>query len=212
MRISSDLEVNGRDNMPQSGPMIVVSNHLSNLDPPLVASLCPAPPRFLAKKELFVFPLGLFIKGYGAHPLDRSKADMEALGWAREQLDSGQPVMLFPEGTRSRGHGLLKAKSGAALMAIESGVPVVPIGLAGTEKLQNLLRLLRPAAEIRANIGRPFRVKAESRSRDRSTLQGVTREIMDRIARLVPEGYRGAYAELIDEPYQYTEDLPRISG
>lgn len=209
MRAFSDLDVEGRENMPKSGPMIIVSNHLGNLDPPIVASLAPAPPAFLAKKELFTFPLNLFMLPYGAHPVDRSKADMEALGWARGQLGDGRPVLLFPEGTRSRGRGLLKAKSGAALLAVETGVPVVPIGLAGTERLQSLLKLLKPTADIDVKIGRSFIVKPEHRSRDRRLMLGVTNEIMDRIARLLPERYRGAYSELANLPYEFTEDAAR---
>ena len=192
--------------------MIIVSNHLSNLDPPIVASLAPSAPAFLAKKELFIFPLNLFLLPYGAYPLDRSRADMKALGWARQQLESGRPVLLFPEGTRSRGQGLLKAKAGAALLAVESGAPVVPVAIAGSEKHQSLLRLFAPTGNLDIKIGRPFVVKAEHRSPERRVLVGVTGEIMDRIARLLPEGYRGVYSKPAGLPYEFTEDAVQPAG
>jgi 1-acyl-sn-glycerol-3-phosphate acyltransferase len=158
LKLFSDYEVEGQQNLPNSGPLLVASNHLSNLDPAIVAAALPRPPVFLAKKELFKFRLGsALMRAYGAYPVDRRRADLRALNWITGQLLSEHRIaMVFPEGTRSKVGGLLRGQPGLAHIAISTGVPVIPIALTGSENLQNVLKVLKPTATLRLKIGKPF--------------------------------------------------------
>ena len=126
---------------------MLAANHLSNLDPwPLGMALFPRRYlRFMAKAELFWFPLGPFITACGAFPVRRGEGDAEAVATAVRLCREGHIVVMFPEGTR-REKGLRKKhaarwRSGAARIALEAGVPLVPAGIAGTDELSSLARL-----------------------------------------------------------------------
>ena len=186
----------------------MASNHLSNLDPAIVAAALPEPPVFLAKKELFKFPImSSFMRGYGAYPVDRRGADVKAVNWITGQLlEQHRTAIVFPEGTRSRVGGLLKGQAGVAHIAISTGVPIIPFALTGSENLQNLLKVFKPTATLRLKIGKPFvAVSKESSSPRRRAVQ-VTTEIMVRIARMLPEDQRGEYSEKCDIDFVETAD------
>ncbi|MDP6666316.1 MAG: lysophospholipid acyltransferase family protein [Dehalococcoidia bacterium] len=191
----SDFEIEGRENIPDSGPVLVASNHLSILDPGIVATALPRPPVFLAKKELFKFPIASFLmRGYGAYPVDRRGADLRALNWITRQLQSERKIVIvFPEGTRSKTGGLLRGQPGLAHIAISTGVPVVPFALTGSESLRNPLRVLKPTATLQLKIGKPFVARGAAGRPSRKTASAVTTEIMARISRMLPEGKRGEY-------------------
>jgi 1-acyl-sn-glycerol-3-phosphate acyltransferase len=136
----------GRANLPASGGYVVAAGHVSNLDPwPLALDLWPKRfLRFMAKSELFWFPLGPIIAGCGAFKVRRGRADREAIDTAVQLARDGHVIAMFPEGTRRR-KGLRKkreaqAHSGAARIAIEAGVPLVPAGIRGTNGLRRLER------------------------------------------------------------------------
>jgi 1-acyl-sn-glycerol-3-phosphate acyltransferase len=136
----------GRENLPASGGYVVAAGHVSNLDPwPLGLGLWPRRfLRFMAKSELFWFPLGPFIAACGAFKVHRGRADREAIATAVDLAKAGHVIAMFPEGTRRR-KGLRKkhraeAHSGAARIAIEAGVPLVPAGIKGTDGLRRLER------------------------------------------------------------------------
>ena len=207
LRLFADLTVSGAENLSTAGPLIVASNHLSNLDPAIVASALPRNPQFLAKKELFSNPLfAMLLQGYGVHPVDRQRADLKAVNWAARKLRSGAVIILFPEGTRSRGEGLLRARLGVAHLAALTGAPVVPAALTGSEPLQNVLKAFRPAATMTLTFGRPFVVDASVRKADRRQLEEISTEIMVRIARMLPEEYRGHYRDVAGAPASLTVD------
>ena len=210
-RIFADQKVEGHDHVPETGPAIFVSNHLSNLDPAIVASITKRSPNFLAKKELFKFPLfAWLLKWYGAHPLNRGTSDLKALRWAMTRLKEDNPgLILFPEGTRNRdGSGMKRALPGVTHIALQSGVQIIPVGLTGTEPLQNVLKVFAPRANIRINIGKPFRINNAGTGRPgREALETMTNEIMVRIAHLLPDEYRGYYREMANTPFEYTEEL-----
>jgi 1-acyl-sn-glycerol-3-phosphate acyltransferase len=208
LRLFAKFDVQGRENIPAKGPLIVVSSHLSNLDPAIVAAILPVKPGFLAKKELFRNPVMRFLlTGYGAFPVDRGKADLAALNWGAARLRSGGALVVFPEGTRSRGQGLLKAQQGPALLARMTGAPVVPVALTGSEKLQNLLKVLMPRADLKLVVGRPFRVKIGDVKAGREQLERTTLEMMVRIARMLPESRRGHYGGDMAIAFEATEDV-----
>jgi len=196
----ADFKIEGQENIPQAGPVLFVSNHLSNLDPAIVAAALPRPPVFLAKKELFKYSVGAFLmRGYGVHPVDRRGGDVRALNWISRQLSvEKRMAIVFPEGTRSKTGGLLRGQPGIALIAISTGVPVVPVALTGSEPLQNTLKVLKPTATIRLKIGKPFVARATSGKPLRQSASALITEIMFRIARMLPESKRGEYADLND--------------
>ncbi len=138
------LRVRGRENLPKAGGYVLACNHISNFDPwPLGMPLWPKRfLRFMAKSELFWFPLGAIIATAGAFKVHRGRADREAIETAVRLAREGHVIAMFPEGTRRR-KGLRKkhraeAHSGAARIALEAGVPLVPAGIRGTNGLRRL--------------------------------------------------------------------------
>ncbi len=206
LRLFGDYKVDGRENVPSRGPVIVVSNHLSNVDPALVAAAFPYRPAFLAKKELFANPaLGWFLRGYGAFPLDRGRADLKALNWALTQInENNRALIVFPEGTRSRSGALQKGHPGAAHLGLTSGVPMIPVGLAGSQDMKNVLRVFMPNTTVRVRIGKPFVIKKRASRISREDMETATAEIMIRIARLLPQEYHGHYRDQVEAPLEVT--------
>ncbi len=157
VKILFRLRADGRENLPREGGYVLAANHISNLDPwPLGLPLFPRRfLRFMAKSELYWFPLGLVVSGAGAFPVRRGQADTEAIATAVQLAREGHVIAMFPEGTRRR-KGLRKKRqpawhSGAARIAIEAGVPLIPAAIKGT----NNLRRLGP---LRIVYGRPVAV------------------------------------------------------
>jgi 1-acyl-sn-glycerol-3-phosphate acyltransferase len=141
------LRSRGRENLPSEGGYVLACNHLSNFDPwPLGLPLWPKRfLRFMAKAELYWWPLRYIIDGGGAFPVRRGQADVEAIETAVRLAREGFAVAMFPEGTR-RQKGLVKKfearpRSGAARIALEAGVPLVPAAVKGTDRLLRLGRL-----------------------------------------------------------------------
>jgi 1-acyl-sn-glycerol-3-phosphate acyltransferase len=138
------FRASGRENLPAEGGYVIAAGHVSNLDPwPLGLAVWPQRfLRFMAKSELFWFPLGQLIAACGAFKVHRGRADREAIETAVRLAREGHVIAMFPEGTRRR-KGLRKkyqahAHSGAARIAIEAGVPLVPAGIKGTNDLRRL--------------------------------------------------------------------------
>lgn len=132
------LEVSGLENVPESGPVIIAANHVSLFDPPVVGvAVYPRrEPFFMAKRELFRPPMGAFIRGLGAIPVDRKAADAGAVRKAAEVLQAGGCLVLFPEGTRARpGRPPRPPKAGVAYLARQTGAAVVPARVRGTDAL-----------------------------------------------------------------------------
>ncbi|MBI4306857.1 MAG: 1-acyl-sn-glycerol-3-phosphate acyltransferase [Chloroflexi bacterium] len=207
LALFSDFRVEGRENVPKRGPLIVVANHQSNMDPPIVAVSLPRTSRFLAKDGLFWFPpSALFLKAYGAHPVRREQADFGAYRWVLGQLALPNGVVtLFPEGTRSPGK-MRRARPGIASLATRSGAALLPLGISGTETYGSYMRVFYPAGRIHVKIGRPFRLKPLT-SIDKQTMEEITTEIMARIACLIPSKYHGHYASETDREWRHTIDF-----
>ena len=192
-RLFADLTVEGRENIPRAGPLIIVANHQSNMDPPLLALIVPRRLRFLAKDGLFENPIGgAFLRAWGAHPLNREGRDIKAVRWALSWLDGGGTFVLFPEGTRNPG-SMSRAHDGVAQFALLSGAPLLPVGITGTEVFGSWLRVVNPTAKMTVKIGTPFHVPAVEGKATEQVLNSITNMIMGRIADLLPESYRGAY-------------------
>src|SRR6185295_13080621 len=157
----------GREHIPASGPAIIASNHRSFLDPFVIAVMARRPIYFVAKKELFLFhPLvSWLLSSLGAFPIDRGASDQESMATARTILDRGDIVLMFPEGTRIRPGALGRPKRGVGRLALETGAPVVPVAIIGTEAVRRGWRI-RPH-KIRVRVGRALtfpQVQAPSRT------------------------------------------------
>lgn len=179
----------GREHVPRTGPLLVVSNHLHNADPFLITVAVGRPICYMAKIELFRVPvLGWLIGQFGAFPIERGAADRQAIKTALELVMAGCAVGIFPEGTRSRSRSMRRGLAGVGLLAARSRAPVLPVAIVGSERA---LRLW-PRPTVQVTIGRPMSV-AEVRLAGHQ-YQAVVDEIMTEIARLLPPAYRGYYA------------------
>ena len=139
LRLFADYKVVGCENVPPSGPLIIVANHQSNFDPPLLGAIIPRRIWFLAKDAIFKGPIAYwFLRSYGAFPLNRDQADIRAFRWVLEQLEQGDAVVIFPEGTRSKG-ALQKAHPGVVRLALKAQAPLLPVGITGTERLGSVV-------------------------------------------------------------------------
>ena len=205
--VFSDFNVEGKENIPTVGPVLIVSNHMSNIDPAIVAAVITRKPMFLAKKEIFQNKLFDFLlRSYGAYPVDRGRADIRALNWAEKQLNLGRTIIMFPEGTRSKTGGLLDGKLGVAKLAADTGATIVPIGIAGSESLQNVLKVLAPVSKLRIKIGNSFKINKD-RCIAREAYKSATKEIMLKIALQLPDSYRGHYKNAENFPFDYITDI-----
>ncbi len=194
LRLFGRWEVQGAERMPKDGPLLVVANHLNLADPPLLGASLPRRIRFMAKQELFdARPAGFFIYLFGAFPVRRFEADLSALRTARRLLEAGEVVGMFPEGHRSGGGGLLPAHPGTALVALQAGVPVLPVGITGSQAISSSRVLLR-RPPITVTVGEPFLLERPAHLNAQVVRSG-TEEIMRRIAHLLPPSYRGAYTD-----------------
>ena len=186
--------IEGRENIPRQGPLLVVANHLSLADPPLLSLSINRKTMFMAKKQLFRFRvIGYVVRSFGGFPVHRGQLDRQALRQAYQVFADGLALVMFPEGMRSRSGQLRPAFFGAALIASRSGVPILPVGISGTEKLERLSRFWR-RPQITVNIGHPFYLPSPRSKLTRGELAELTRSIMQHIAELLPQQYRGDYA------------------
>jgi 1-acyl-sn-glycerol-3-phosphate acyltransferase len=188
--LTTRRQARGIENIPSQGPLLVISNHLSLADPPLLNGIFDRQVRFMAKKNLFVIkPVGNFIRGLGAFPVHRGRPDMRAFRQAEQVLSQDLALIVFPEGTRSRNGQLRQAFPGPALIALRSGAPILPIGITGTEKLERIKTFLsRPRVTV--SIGQPFHLPENASKLSRKEL---TTTMMERISELLPPEYRGMY-------------------
>ena len=201
---STRVSVSGYEHVPRHGPLILAANHMSNADPPLVACwLTPVlgrPVHWMAKAEALDWPIGgWFMRHNGAFGIHRGAADTEAFRLARSVLDDGRVLGTFPEGTRSPTGALQLAKDGVTLLALRTGAPILPIGVAGTDVFWPRGRKIwRVGGRISMRIGEPF-VLERRRGPDgaREPLDEVTTRLMLRIAEMLPERHRGVYGPLV---------------
>ena len=145
------MERIGREHLPQDGPVIIAANHRSFLDPFVIATMARRPLYYVAKKELFARRWQAWLlNSLGAFPVDRGNADQSMVETARAILARGDSVLIFPEGTRTRPGSLGKPKRGVGRLALETGVPVIPVAVIGTEDIRRGWRIRPRHVRIRA--------------------------------------------------------------
>lgn len=190
------IRVIGLENVPAYGPYFIVINHIDTLDAPLVVVFWPHHPEGLTASENFPSPfVGTLMRMYGAIPLKRTEYDREALEKGLSVLRSGSPLIVAPEGTRRRQPGMQTAKPGIGYLALKANVPIVPVGITGTETwLPSWKKFMRPRLQM--TIGQPFSLPTEEMSpgNRREKIVEYTTLIMKHIAQLLPQEYRGVYA------------------
>ncbi len=191
-----DVTVTGMENFPRKGPALVVINHLGDADSVLLGATIPYMIEAMGKIELndhwFVGPI---FRSYGIIWVHRGRPDRKALRAALDGLAEGRLVLIAPEGRESLIGGLEEGSAGAAFLALKSGAPIIPIAMTGTENntiFRNMKRLKR--SQVTLSVGKPFFLKEQA---DRqTTLREGTRQIMESLASLLPETYRGNYKSL----------------
>lgn len=199
LRLLTNWEVKGKDNVPVEGALLVVANHMNNADPPLVAVSIPRKTIFMAKQELLKSPIiKYFVGSFGAFPVNRTIVDRNALRQAGETLDNGWCLVMFPEGKRSRSGSLQQAFPGSALIATRNNITVLPVGISGTEKMGGWKWIFKRPRVI-VNIGKPFYLHPANGKVTKEELTDLTDDLMCHIAQLLPVDYHGYYAESVKQ-------------
>jgi 1-acyl-sn-glycerol-3-phosphate acyltransferase len=198
----------GVENVPTSGPAILASNHLSFSDSIFLPLQCPRPVVFLAKSEYFTgkgikgFFVKLFFKSTGQLPIDRSggKASEAALNTGLGVLEQGQLLGIYPEGTRSPDGKLYRGRTGIARMALEAKVPVIPVAMIDTEKVQPIGTRLPRVRRVGIVYGKPLDFsRFDGMEGDRIVLRAVADEIMYELMRISGQEYVDQYASTVKE-------------
>lgn len=183
-RLLWGIRIEGLENVPREGALLVTANHRSNLDPPLLGAVLPREVGYAAKKELFEVPgLGALIRALNAIPVNRSNMAPSTLRRFESWLGEGKALLIFPEGTRQRSGLLGEAKAGVGLLVERFRVPVLPIWIEGTESpFRNVFRRGR----VRVVIGSPYTLPEEidGRETERERYERTARTIMSAIGRL----------------------------
>ena len=184
LKLLYKIKVQGLDNIPKRKPFVLCSNHINWMDPLTISTSLSASYQihFMAKQELFSnFITSLFLRKIGVFPVKRDNADLLAIKTAYQLLKNGQVLGLFPEGSRSKTGKLQKAYHGAALIAVRSGVPIVPIAISGP------YRLFKP---VNLYIGKPFVLPPlvyDDKEDKKKQLIEMSETIMFNIKKLLPD-------------------------
>jgi 1-acyl-sn-glycerol-3-phosphate acyltransferase len=196
LNIPFSWKVEGRENIPLTGPLILITNHVHLLDPFFLLFSSPRWINFMAKEELFRSPfLRPWLRWAGSVSISRRgkvSDKQKMLRSSRDVLGNGLILGMFPEGGRSRDGKLRKGKPGSAVIASKTNVPILPIGIAGTDKIKGISWLWK-RPHIVINIGKPFKLPPNDSKMSKSQMQLLTTQLMKEIAALLPFEYQGDY-------------------
>lgn len=184
-RLITRLEVHGAHNIPPTGAFVLAPIHRSNIDTPIAAAVTRRRLRFMGKDSLWRHqPVRWLLSALGGFPVTRGSADREALARCIAVLRAGEPLVLFPEGTRQSGPTVMPLFDGAAYVAVKSSVPIVPVGIGGSEGVMPKgSRMIRPKKCV-VVVGEPILVAADeqgrvARSAVRETTEELTKQLQD---------------------------------
>ena len=197
------VTVEGLENIPQSGPVLIICNHCSNADGMLLlAYVVPAlgrPMGWLGKAEALRWPIvGWGMRHNGVFGVRRGAGDLEAFRLAKSVLDEEGILTIFPEGTRSPSGAMQEAKEGAGVLAARSGAPILPIAIIGSQRFwAKGARLPRPGRRMIVRVGETFKLSIPKGGDRHESLRLATVEMMGHIAALLPPEQRGVYADAV---------------
>jgi 1-acyl-sn-glycerol-3-phosphate acyltransferase len=200
--LGSNFHLSGTGNVPRSGPLLMVSNHVGAVDPAIIGAWTPRPVWFMAKAELFHGRWAWLMRAYHAFPVIRHSPDRTALRRAFQLLKQGSAVVLFPEGHRSEHAALLRAEPGAGFIARRSQAPLVPIAITGTQNVLGRHRVLPRRAPVAMTFGQPFALPERNLDGSPMDHQQSADYLMAKIAQLLPLENQGAYASVRREAAQ----------
>ncbi|MFZ9707625.1 MAG: lysophospholipid acyltransferase family protein [Ilumatobacteraceae bacterium] len=177
------VSVSGREHLPNSGPYIIAPVHRSNIDTPLSAFVTRRRVRFMGKDSLWKQKqIGAFLSLLGGFPVTRGTADLEALKRCVSVLDAGEPLVMFPEGTRQSGPTLHPLFEGPAYVALKRGVPIVPVGIGGSERVMRKGSKMIWPHKCHVTIGEAISVEHGGSGRvDRERMTQITAELAARL-------------------------------
>jgi 1-acyl-sn-glycerol-3-phosphate acyltransferase len=198
LRIFFSWKVKGRENVPLTGPFIVTANHVHLVDPFLLLFSFPRWINFMAKEELFrsplLRPILRWAQVFSIHRQGEIGEKQKVLKSAKDILDRGLILGMFPEASRSPDGKLRKGKPGSAFIASKTNVPLLPIGIVGTDKINGISwPWKRPSVVV--YIGEPFKLPPADGKLSKSQMKLLTDSMMGKIAALLPPEYQGAYKE-----------------
>ena len=183
-------KITGKEHIPPTGPFVLAPVHRSFIDFALTSSITRRRMRYMGKDSLWKIGLfGKLLSGLGAYPVHRGGADREALKRTVEVLEGGEPVVIFPEGTRRFGPKVEDLFEGAAYVATKVGVPIVPVGIGGSERaLRKGQKIPRPV-KITVVVGEPItpETPADGRRTSRRAVHELTLRLRDEVQRLFDE-------------------------
>jgi len=186
-RIVTVIKVEGQENFPLDGPVIIAANHVTNFDVFPMQFAVPRAICYMGKAELFNTPLDPLLRVLCGFPVNRGEKDDWALRHARKVLAHGQTLGMFPEGKRSKGKGLAVAKTGTARMAIEMNCPIIPVTVVGTDQV---LKRFPRRSTLTIKLLPPILPNPSD------TPLSLTDRLMFALAAGLPESMRGVYAEV----------------
>jgi 1-acyl-sn-glycerol-3-phosphate acyltransferase len=179
----------GKHNIPKNGAFLLAPIHRSNIDTPLAAAVTARRMRFMGKDSIWKFkPIGWIISSLGAFPVTRGSADREALKRCIAVLEAGEPLVLFPEGTRQSGPLVQPLFDGAAYVAVKAGVPIIPVGIGGSEGVMPKGSKMIYPRKCVIVIGEPIVATADESGRiPRSAVKDITVQLATDLQRLFNE-------------------------
>lgn len=190
---AANIKVRGLEHVPRSGAFLLVANHLSLADPPVLIGYIPRHVHFFTKAEAFEqFPLKQILPPGEPVRVHRGRVDRQALRYAEELLKRGEVVGIFAEGTRAKGGEAQEARAGAVFLAQRTGVPILPVAVSGTEKIFSPRFPWYRRGRVQLTVGQPFSL-AELGPVTKDNRDHVAQQVMARVAELLPPAYRGVY-------------------
>lgn len=172
------VSMNGTERVPRTGPFILAPVHRSNVDTPLVCGLTSRRMRYIGKKEMWKYTWSAwFFTTLGGIPVDRGEPDRHAMRQAQAVLETGEPLVLFPEGTRQSGPIVQDVFAGVAFLALRTGAPIVPVGIGGTEAaMPKGARFIKPV-KVHLTVGEPIAVAKPDGRVPRRAVDELTAEV-----------------------------------
>jgi 1-acyl-sn-glycerol-3-phosphate acyltransferase len=188
-RVLFRVRIVGKEHVPRSGPYILAPTHRSNLDTPFASFVTRRRVRFMAKQEMFKHPLGArFVTALGGIPVTRgSPSSRAALKATRAALLDGEPVAVFPEGTRRHGREVTDLFDGTAYLAVKLGVPIVPVGIGGSEEILASGKKVPKLRRVAVVVGQPIQPPAGATTRRRGDLVAITAQLQIELQKLFDE-------------------------